>query len=199
MAKKQESLTDSINQQMQRLAAGRPVTDNRIHIALPHAEHILQRGLVHFLGKDAQWLPEYHQIVEWLTDNKKKGLLCYGNCGRGKTLITQHIIPIVLAYYYRLVVNTHTALELNENYKDIVWKKIISIDDVGTEPEANDYGVRHRYFAELVDECERKEKLLIVSTNLTGDELLERYGERTIDRLFALTNQVLFKGNSLRK
>jgi len=74
----------------------------------------------------------------------------------------------------------------------------VCIDDVGTEPNQKRYGVTHNYFAELVDLCERQEKLLICSTNLSREELTERYGLRTMDRLTALTKRVFFEGESLR-
>ena len=44
----------------------------------------------------------------------------------------------------------------------------------------------------------KKGKLLILTTNLSIDELREKYGERTVDRLRAITKTVLFTGESLR-
>lgn len=193
-----DSITSSLQQQLSRLAAGKPVNDNKIHTRNVPATDLIMRGLAHFCGASAQWLPEYSYVADWLANNHGKGLLCYGNCGRGKTLITQRILPVIFQRY-GYILSCFTALDLNEHYKDIECCKLICIDDVGTEPEQNDFGERHWRFSELVDLCERKDKLLIVSTNMTGDELLARYGERTIDRLATLTTQVLFKGNSLRK
>jgi DNA replication protein DnaC len=51
----------------------------------------------------------------------------------------------------------------------------------------------------LVDECERKQKLLLVSTNLSKQELTDRYQLRTFDRLTAITRRVFFiEGESFR-
>jgi DNA replication protein len=61
------------------------------------------------------------------------------------------------------------------------------------------YGEKRLAFPELVDEAEKKGKLLIVTTNLSIQELKEKYGERTVDRLRAITTPILFKGESLRK
>lgn len=61
------------------------------------------------------------------------------------------------------------------------------------------YGEKRLSFAELVDEAEKKGKLLIISTNLSLSELQQKYGERTVDRLRAITTPVVFKGDSLRK
>ena len=45
---------------------------------------------------------------------------------------------------------------------------------------------------------EKRGHLLLCSTNLTLDELRQRYGERTIDRLRAIVRPVAFSGASLR-
>ena len=66
------------------------------HFRIDDAEVLLKRGLKHFIGDDYKWLPEYNEIVEWLSDNKGKGLLCMGNCGRGKTVICLNILSAVL-------------------------------------------------------------------------------------------------------
>ena len=88
---------------------------------------------------------------------------------------------------------------MNANLEEVKKKHIIYIDDVGTENLSVKYGEKRLAFAELADEAEKKGKLLILTTNLTIDELREKYGERTIDRLRAITKTVLFSGISLRK
>lgn len=189
-------LQEIINQHRE---SGFMANDTRIHIATQGARNILMRGLVHFCGEDTQWLPEYESVSSWLAENNGRGLLCHGNCGRGKSLITQQILPIIFRHYHGLIMNTVQATELSQRFDEIKEYKILSIDDLGTEDISNKYGERHDYFREIVDLAERKQKLLIVSTNLGLKDILERYGERTLDRLKALTTTVLFKGDSLRK
>lgn len=173
--------------------------DTRIYISIPDARNNLMAGLRHFCGNDAQWLPEYENVAEWLTDNKGRGLICFGNCGRGKTVITQKILPVLFRHYHHKIVNTFLANDMGKFFDEITAYKIISIDDIGTEGVGNSFGEKHDYFREIVDVAERKEKLLIMSTNLSIREITERYGERTIDRLRAITKPVLFTGESLRK
>ena len=194
----QERNRQAFASQFSRLTDGRSVEDKRIHISIPTPKRWLIEGFQKFVS-DFEWQPEYEEVAEWLRDNKGKGLLCMGNCGRGKTVITQRIIPILLRFYHGLVVNTITANDLNEHYDEIKQYKIIGIDDVGTESESVKYGERHVYFNEIVDLAERKDKLLILSTNLDGDEIKERYGARTADRLRGLTTQIIFPGESLRR
>ena len=108
------------------------------------------------------------------------------------------------------MLNCYTARALNDydvdergktilQFKSICRNKLVCIDDVGTEPEARIFGESHLFFSELVDEAERKQKLLICSTNLGRQQLLENYDARTVDRLTALTRRVKFSGDSLRK
>jgi len=88
---------------------------------------------------------------------------------------------------------------MNANLDEVKKKHIIYVDDIGTENLSIKYGEKRLAFAELADEAEKKGKLLILTTNLTIDELKEKYGERTIDRLRAITKTILFSGASLRK
>ena len=176
-----------------------PSTDDKVYIKTPDAKAILARGIKHFVGEGAVWLPEYDKVASWLEDNKGRGLLCIGNCGRGKSVICANVLPVIFQHWHRKIMNTVSATGLNSCYDVYVGYKIISIDDVGIEPVANVYGEKHSYFTEIVDAAEKMDKLLVVTSNMNIEELLERYGERTIDRLRALTKVVVFKGESLRK
>ena len=69
---------------------------------------------------------------------------------------------------------------------------------MGTEPNAKKYGVTHNYVAELIDLAERRDKLIVLSTNLNKDEILDRYDLRTFDRLKSITERIVFKGESYR-
>lgn len=173
--------------------------DQRVYIKTPDARSILARGIRHFVGNDAVWLDEYDRVAEWLTDNKGKGLLCAGNCGRGKTVICQQVIPVIFQYWHKLIVNTITSTGLNEHFDEFHQYKILSIDDIGKESVANRFGEKRNYMQEIIDEAERKQKLLILSTNDSMDELKNKYDDRTMDRLRALTTVVIFKGESLRR
>ena len=198
-----KSMSQIIEQQKRR---GLRPADNRIHLCCQgDARDLLMHGLVYLLGERAKWLPEYDEITEWLTDNDGRGLMCIGDCGRGKTIITQRILPLLFergrirsAKGQKLIYNTHTALDLLDHFQEIAYGTLICIDDVGTEPRMKKFGVTHDYFSELVDLCERHEKLLVCSTNLSGEELQERYGLRTFDRLTSLTRRVFFEGQSQR-
>ena len=171
---------------------------NTVNISIPDAKNVLWAGIKYFTGEKAQWLPEYLEIANWLTNNQGRGLLCFGNCGRGKTLICGKSLPLVLNHYCRKVVSCYDSQQMNAELDSVKQKHIIYVDDIGTENLSVKYGEKRLAFAELTDEAEKKGKLLILTTNLSIDELREKYGERTVDRLRAITKTVLFTGESLR-
>lgn len=175
-----------------------PMPD-KVHISIPNAKEALWLGLRHFEGTNAKWLGEYEGIVDWLAKNEGKGLLCYGNCGRGKSLICWKIIPLLLHYYHRKVVSCYDAQQMNADIDEVKSKHIIYIDDIGTENVSIKYGEKRLAFSEIVDEAEKRGKLLIVTTNLSLEEIEQKYGERTMDRLVAIVKRVKFLGESLRK
>lgn len=172
---------------------------NTVNISIPDAKSVLWAGIKYFTGEKAQWLPEYQEVVSWLINNEGRGLICFGNCGRGKTLICGKILPLVLNHYCRKVVSCYDSQQMNAELDSVKQKHIIYVDDVGTENLSVKYGEKRLAFAELTDEAEKKGKLLILTTNLSIEELGEKYGERTVDRLRAITKTVLFAGESLRR
>ena len=138
-------------------------------------------------------------MAEWLTDNQGKGLFLYGNCGRGKSLLCRQVIPAILLHACRKVVKIYDMQEMNHKLDEVLTKGIISLDDIGSEEMMIKYGERRLAFAEIMDAAEKSGKIVIVSTNLTSDQIRSQYGDRVLDRIKAITTRVLFKGDSLRK
>lgn len=183
---------------------GYPQEIDRVQINIPNAEKRLRGGLQYVVnmksGCNAEWNEHnYRPIVDWMTDNKGKGLLMFGGCGLGKSVIGMYILPLLIKDVHKKVVNIFSAQELNKNIDEILKLHIIYIDDIGTEDNLNSYGNKRIPFAELCDAAEKNGKLLILTTNLSIDELTQRYGDRVVDRLIATTKAVPFTGDSLRK
>lgn len=177
------------------------LTDNRVFIKLPEAEKVLREAFSHFLKKESkplQWLPEYTQIAEWLTNNNGRGLFMFGACGRGKSLLGRKILPAILLRHFHKVASVFDVQEMNNNIDYVLSRHIISIDDIGTEEISNSYGNKRMAFAEIMDAAEKQDKLVIISTNLSVDDIRRQYGERILDRIKATTRRVMFDGESLR-
>lgn len=158
---------------------------------------------------DFQWLPEYNEIADWMTDTQGKGLLLMGACGRGKSTILLSAMPIMFFRKFDMIIRPESAKEINmpdpkQGKLTVGWQKIlkrwcIDIDELGTEDKETNYMEPYEPFNKIIDESEKLVKLLFVSTNLTKEQLLQRYGERCFDRLVRLCRVVDFDGSSFRK
>ena len=178
---------------------GYPEEPDKVIIKIPNAEKRLRGGLDYFTQGNAEWSERnYRPIVEWMEDNKGKGLLLAGGCGLGKSLIGMRILPLLINDACRKIVSIYKAQDLNVKPDDVINKHILYIDDIGTEGVSNIYGNKRVPFCELCDAVEQQGKLLMCSTNLTVDELTDKYGVRTVDRLRATTKYVPLIGDSLR-
>ena len=173
--------------------------NERVTLQVQGARQMLQDGLNMFIGKEATWLPEYDAITAWLTDNDGRGLLCAGNVGRGKTILCGSVLPCIIHHRTNKIVRAFTARELATQLDDALRCKLLFIDDIGTERETVIFGNRIDAVPTIVDEAERRGKLLLLTTNLTHDELKAKYGERTTDRLCHICKAVVFQGASLRR
>ena len=180
---------------------GMRVPDEKISISIDNAKEILTNALRYFISlenRESVWLPEYEEVADWLNDNQGRGLFLYGNCGRGKTVLARYVIPAILLKCDRKVVNCFDAQEMNTSLDEVLKKKILCIDDIGTEEVSVNYGNKRLAFLEVVDAAEKNGKLLIITSNLNQEQLVQKYGDRTMDRIISTTKRVLFKGKSLR-
>lgn len=174
------------------------------HISLKDSKPILQRGFEYFLGKGYQWLPEYDLVADWLSDNNNKGLMLFGANGRGKTVICEKIFPIIFRYYLNMDFYMIDAINLSEyytiqtDYFYLTSSIPLIIDDIGAESFASEYGEKRDLVSEIIDLSEKRSRLVILTTNLTPQEIEERYGLRTLDRLKSIVRAIKFHGESLR-
>lgn len=162
------------------------------------------------LGK----LPAYAKVFDWVLNNYGKGLFLIGQSGTGKTAIINAIrrmfedgaamwfnnesqtlrVEKKCFAYYRA-----TDLIRSEKLDEALRFRFIIIDDIGIEPETSiNYGTRRNPVIELIDNAERINGLIILTSNLTPEQLYQKYGERTIDRLNALCKTIQFVGESFR-
>lgn len=180
---------------------GLPVPEKGVQVSVPNAKELMQDMLDEIISRENRrmvWIKPYEQVAEWLTDNKGMGLFMYGNCGLGKSLLARYVIPALMLKYNRKVVSVYDTNTMNANIDEVLSKKIICIDDVGTEDMSVKYGEKRLAFAEVMDNVEKKRCLIIATSNLTNDELLSRYGERVLDRIKSTTKRVVFTGKSFR-
>jgi len=181
---------------------GMPTPREKQSLRVENSKEIMHNALNYFLRYEelkAIWKPEYNEVSEWLTNTKGRGLFMYGNCGLGKSLLGRFVIPAIMLKYCRKVVSVYSMGEVNKNIDEVLTRPIISIDDVGTEDISNSYGNKRSAFAEIMDEVEKKGKLIIISTNLDNEALTEKYGIRVLERIISTTKRIKFTGESLRR
>ncbi len=126
-------------------------------------------------------------------NNKVKGFVLTGKVGTGKTYLSRCVLSVVNEKGYNGVFLT--ANELNNIFLKMhigeVQKTVINeilyncdlliIDDLGTEPLYNNVTVE--YLLALISDRLDKNMPFIITTNLSNEELIEKYNERLVSRL----------------
>ncbi len=170
---------------------------NCITFKLDNAKDILNNACNYYIT-NFQWLKEYDEIADWLSDNKRKGLFMFGANGRGKTILGKEIIPAIFLKYHEKVLRTYDSQQMNKDLDRILIKRIVSIDDIGTEDLRIVFGEKRWAFPEIIDKAEKSGNIIILTTNLNAKSIEEIYGIRTLERIKATCRRVKFDGMSLR-
>ena len=158
------------------------------------------------------------QVARWLIDpHGKPGIMFMGTCGNGKTTtmralarLIEYVTEQTVGYSKRTVVQMYSAKELaNEcvvlqsnpkEYRELVGQEMIAIDDLGEEPkEIMEYGRVHTPIIDLISERYNRQLGMIITTNLTGEQLAAKYGPRIYDRFKVALLIVPFQNESYRK
>lgn len=125
---------------------------------------------------------------------KNQGLLIYGDPGNGKTFLTACIANKLLSQMVPVICVGAIALterisESKRNYGDegiftvlnsLENADLLIIDDLGTEPD--NYWTRSMIY-QIIDKRNSSNLPLIVTTNITIEQLKSRYDDRTFSRL----------------
>ena len=161
-----------------------------------------------------QWLDEYYHVKSWMMNTEGKGLLLMGSCGRGKSVIASGVIPVLFRMKGKYLRPVHaqdmTKPTPQQPYlaygqRPETWLDYLQrcpfpiIDELGVEMQVNDYGEKCEGFNLVINAAERYNRPMFITTTLTEEQILARYGERTLDRLGHLCKTVKFTGESLRK
>lgn len=139
---------------------------------------------------------------------KGKGLLLYGSVGTGKTFISACIAnaliekghPCLVTNFARLTNTISGMYEDKQKYIDSMNKfDLVVIDDLASERDTEYMG---EIVQSIIDARYRSRKPMIVTTNLTSDELKHPQDvrkQRIYSRLFEMCVPVEVKGKDRRK
>lgn len=150
--------------------------------------------------KEFEWLQNYDKVAQWLCDNESMGIILLGYTGTGKSRFLNSTIPIAFSLLERpLIIQPVCAYDLStQNFRKLLEKTFIAIDEIGREPVGNDYGSKFEMLEIIADHCEKYGKLFFATTNFTYDQLLARYGEPCLKRLIKLCKWIEFTSKSKR-
>jgi len=164
----------------------------------------IMQTLAKGIGIDWKVTPSEIEAVNAIF-NSGKGVLIKGDKGTGKTLLLK-----LISKAYEIIHNEPpymiSAIEFNLMYQKEGAAKILDhktgamfIDDIGAEPQAaNNFGSRIDPISTLLFLRYEARMKTFCTTNLTIDELKERYGDRLADRFKQMFVVITFKGESKR-
>ena len=142
---------------------------------------------------------------------KKKNILLSGQTGVGKSFITECLASSMIKRNFsvcfvssfdmnNMMLAYHTTFneDKNSHLVPLLKSDFLFIDDLGTEPLINNVTINYLFL--VLSERERFGKPVIVSTNLSPENILDRYGERIYSRLMNKISGVCFhlEGDDLR-
>ena len=137
-------------------------------------------------------------------------LVLTGTSGLGKTFLLNCIYERVIsrgqsalrvsAYrMFEAMRKQHLSNSADEqNFQQLIDAPLLLIDDLGSEPMMRNITVE--YLFTLLNERIAAKRHTVVATNMTRNELVERYGERVASRLLGSSHAVTYEltGKDLR-
>lgn len=151
-----------------------------------------------------------YQFSHNLDRTDQKSLLFVGNTGLGKTFLANCIAKEVISTGKTVVYQTapmlmdkiisykfsynKSPLE-KEQYEKIFDVDLLIIDDLGTETMTNN---KFTELFNIINTRLLKNKKILISTNLTLNELYEQYDERVMSRLIGNFTICKFIGDDIR-
>lgn len=157
--------------------------------------------------KNARFLKRYIKNFDEMME-ENQGLLFYGDCSTGKTFSAACIANYLLDHGTSVIMTSFVdilglyqkdqmaAEELVERMNRV---KLLIIDDLGAERDTS-YALEKVYG--IIDSRGRSKKPLILTTNLSLDEMLnetDKRFKRIYERVFELCYPVEFAGDSWRQ
>ncbi|MGN1099637.1 MAG: ATP-binding protein [Christensenellales bacterium] len=138
---------------------------------------------------------KFAEIGDKFPDTKKLNIVLSGEMGVGKTCLLSalansirnrgfSVLWLTSFELNNIFLTYHTAM-LNDRVgilEGVLNSDLLVIDDLGTEPLLRN--VTLEYLLVVLTERASKKLHTYISTNLTDDQILDRYGERIFSRMF---------------
>ncbi|MGN0796876.1 MAG: ATP-binding protein [Christensenellales bacterium] len=162
--------------------------------------------------KMQQLYPIFQKFCDNFDNSKLRSVYLSGAVGVGKTSLLsciannliekgKYVVYVTAFDWSRIVLAKHLSKNdaLSELYDSLLQCDLLIIDDLGTEPMYKNVSLE--YFLSIVDWRIGHGKKTILSTNLTGEQFVKRYGERAFSRICnkAYAYATYIDGTDLRK
>lgn len=183
--------------------------EKRLRIETLRADGIRDKSLTAFRFDTATMSDEIVKCKRYADawDDMRRennGLLLWGNTGNGKTFAAACIanelidrgIPAMITSFPRIL---NAGYDKQEIIEQVHYYPLMVIDDLGAE-RSSEYAMETVYT--VIDERYKTKKPLIVTTNLTLDELCrpkDMTYQRIYDRILEMCTPLVFKGDSMRR
>lgn len=166
-------------------------------------------------GKNPQMQKWYKVALKWckkFDTTPIRSIYLSGSVGIGKTTLLSCIanellengksVIYISAFDFSRIIHAKHFGEKNaitELYSSLFECDLLIIDDLGTEPIYKNISLE--YFLSIVDWRLSHHKAIILSTNLTPSQFIEKYGERAFSRICNKSTSLsdYIKGEDLRK
>lgn len=200
---------DCRNQEYLRRKEDQEREGKRFRIEALRSDGIRDRGLSTCRFDTAEMTEELTKCSRYAErwkemQEQNSGLLLWGNTGNGKTYaaacIANYLIdrgtPAMITSFPRIL---NAGWDKQEIVEQMHYYPLVVIDDLGAE-RSSEYALETVYT--VIDERYKAKKPLIVTTNLTLEELCKPKSmdyQRIYDRILELCIPVAFKGESIRR
>lgn len=163
-------------------------------------------GFFRKAGYDADaWRPDWNALYSPFMDcvhRESRGFIMRGGTGCGKTTFLRALKAVCAKSGVQYIDCARAAdyewLDWEETPMKLAENAFVLLDDMGTDEVVTVYGNRRDRIGRLVMEWAewphqygKHTAMLVVATNLTGEQLAARYGERVMSRLRDLRPVVL--------
>ena len=164
--------------------------------------------------EDSYTIKNISKIASILTSERpKQGIMMCGRCGNGKTTMLYAIRAMVrflndIGMFERndMGIVVKDAKEINvisrnvNDFGKLIRTELLAIEDMGKEPlEVMVYGNVIAPVQDIIEYRYDKRLFTFITTNLSPQEITQRYGVRVGDRLKEMVSKIVFENDSYRQ
>ena len=200
----------------------RRATTPRFRLPIPEAEaaaKLREAYAVEVAARGGRYIDDEEtrshiaHAAKWLTGPYKPGMLFYGTVGNGKSTLAK-ACELLVAVQCRSHndaeskrfsrVSAFDLADIAKNdaalFERLKKAELLSIDDMGVEPATiKVYGTVVSPFTDILYYRYDRQLMTIVSSNLTLQDVCDKYGERIGDRFYEMFDRIAFSNKSYRR